>query len=101
MTIHSERLDQDSIVIFLSGRLDTASSSEFELKINQLVDGNSDIIFDLKELSYISSLGLHVLLVAKKKMTANKRKFVVKNAGGLVKEVFEMTGFDTLVTLGN
>ena len=99
MTIHSERVDQDSIIIFLSGRLDTASSSAFELKINELVDGTADIIFDLKDLNYISSSGLHVLLLAQKTLTSNNRKLVIRNADGSVRTVFEMTGFNKIVTL--
>jgi len=85
--------------LFLSGRLDTASSSTFELKLNELIDGTLDIIFDLKDLSYISSSGLHVLLQAQKTMTAHNRKLSIRNLGGAVKDVFEMTGFDTIVTL--
>jgi len=99
MTIRSEQPDKNSILLFLSGRLDTASSSEFEKKINELADGTIDIIMDLKELDYISSSGLHVLILAHKKLSVNNRKLAIKNAGGSVKEVFEMTGFNTIVTL--
>jgi len=87
------------MVLFLSGKLDTASSSTFELELNELIDGTIDIIFDFKDLSYISSSGLHVLLLAQKMMTAKKRKLVMRNVGGSVKDVFEMTGFSKIVTL--
>ena len=99
MNIRSEQLDQNSVAIFLSGRLDTASSPAFEVKVNELIDGTTDIVFDFKELSYISSSGLHVLLLAQKTMSANKRKLVLRNVTGAVKDVFEMTGFNTIVTL--
>ena len=99
MTIRSERFDNDSMVLFLSGRLDTASSSAFEHNLNALVDGTKDIIFDLKDLSYISSSGLHVLLQAQKTMAANNRKLVIRNIVGSVKDVFEMTGFNTIVNM--
>jgi len=62
MIIRSERLDPDSMILFLSGRLDTATSPTFELELSKLADETVDIIFDLKDLSYISSSGLHVLL---------------------------------------
>jgi len=99
MTIQSKQLDRDSKIIFLSGRLDTASSPAFEQKINELVDGTVDIIFDLKDLGYISSSGLHVLLLAQKTMSANNRKLVIRNPSGSVKNVFDMTGFSKIVTL--
>ena len=99
MTIRSEKPDGNSIVLYLSGRLDTASSSAFEHKLNEFMDGTADVVFDLKELSYISSSGLHVLLQAQKTMTAKNRKLVMRNVGGAVKDVFEMTGFNTIITL--
>ena len=99
MTIRTERPAPDSMVLFLSGRLDTASSCAFELNLNELIDGTADIIFDFKDLGYISSSGLHVLLQAQKTMTAKNRKLVMRNVSGAVKDVFEMTGFTSIVTL--
>ena len=99
MTIRSERLDPDTMIVFLLGRLDTVSSSEVELELNNLIDGTINVIFDLKGLEYISSSGLHVLLQTQKLMTANKRKLVIRNIGGMVKTVFEMVGFNTIFTL--
>ena len=97
MTIRSERLDQNSIVVFLSGRLDTSSAHELELVLKPLADGTADITLDFKDLDYISSLGLHVLLRTYKEMSVSERKFVVKNMGEQVRAVFEMTGFMSLI----
>jgi len=99
MTIRSEYLDQNSLVLFLSGRLDTASSLAFEAKINELVDSTLDVTLDLKDLTYISSSGLHALLQVQKKLAANEHKLTARNASGLVKDVFIMTGFSTIVTM--
>ena len=99
MTIQSEQCDQNPKVVFISGRLDTASSSEFDVKVHELVDGSADIILDFKDLSYISSSGLHVLIQAHKKLTANNRKLIIRNANGLVSDVFKMTGFCKIVTM--
>ena len=99
MTIRSEQLDKDTMVLFLSGRLDTVSSSKCELELNKiLIKGTFNIIFDLKELDYISSSGLHVLLQTQKMMAVNNRKLVIRNIGGVVKDVFDMTGFSTIFT---
>jgi len=99
MTIRSERLDDDTIVVYLSGRLDTDSASLFETKINEMVDGPTGLIFDFKDLSYISSSGLHVLLHAQKVMGASNRKLVIRNICESVKDVFEITGFSRIVKL--
>ena len=97
MTIKSEQLDQNTLLLCLSGRLDTVSSSKFELELKPFVDGTADITLDLKDLSYISSSGLHVLIQTQKAMNAGKRKLVIKNINETVRNVFEMTGFINLI----
>ena len=99
MTIKSELQNKDFLVLFISGRLDTISATTLELELERLVDGTMVIILDLKNLSYISSSGLHVLLQTQKMMNAKKRKLVIKNMREAVREVFEMTGFINIVTL--
>ena len=99
MKIKMERVDRNSVVLFLSGRLDTTSASTFERKLKQFVERSIDITLDFKELNYISSSGLHVLLQTLKVMNKNKRKFIIKNICELVREVFEMTGFIDLITV--
>jgi len=99
MTIKLERLDQDTMMLVLSGRLDAVSSYNLEKKLNELVEDDLDIILDLKDLGYISSSGLHILLQLQRKMIASNRNLVIKNAGGSVKNVFEMTGFSKIVNM--
>jgi len=98
MTIKSELYDNKHLVLFISGKLDTASAATFECELNRLIDGTIDVILDLKELCYISSSGLHVLLQIQKLMNINKRKLVIKNMKEAVRDVFQMTGFIELVT---
>ena len=98
MTIRSELYENEYIVLFISGRLDTASASAFEVELNRLIDGTIDVILDLKDLTYISSSGLHVLLQIQKMMNTNNRKLAVKNMEDAVRDVFEMTGFINLIT---
>ena len=99
MIIKTEQLDRNSAVLFLSGQLDTASASNFELELKPLVDGTGDITLDLKDLSYISSSGLHVVLQTQKAMNTGKRKLIIKNMCESVREVFEITGVINLITL--
>ena len=99
MTIRSERSGPNTIVLYLSGRLDTISSPGFEQKVNDLIENSTGMILDLKELVYISSSGLHVLLQIQKTMSALDQKLIIRNCGGSVRDVFDMTGFSTIVTL--
>ena len=99
MTIQSEQLDANSVVLFLSGRLDTTSAPKFELELKPFLNGATDITLDFKNVSYISSSGLHVLLQTQRAMNLHNRKLVIKNIAEPVRNVFEMTGFINLIKL--
>jgi anti-sigma B factor antagonist len=93
MTIDHERPNKTTVILTLTGRLDTSSSPLLEQKIKQWGDDIKELILDFSGLSYISSMGLRVLLHAKKEMELDNRKLIIKNMGASVREVFEMTGF--------
>ena len=57
----------------------------------------ASIMVDAGELEYISSAGLRVLLMAVKKLGADS--VTVCNTSDAVKEIFETTGFDQLITV--
>ncbi|MDR2471727.1 MAG: STAS domain-containing protein [Treponema sp.] len=97
MTIQSERTGQSSLVMFLSGRLDTATAPQLERKIKQWGGDISELTLDFSGLTYISSMGLRVLLQTQKTMNAEGRKLVIRNMNGSIREVFEMTGFINLM----
>lgn len=90
--------DGANLVLELEGRLDTTTAPQLEEKINSEIGGVSELTFELKNLEYISSAGLRVLLSAQKVM--NKQgKMVVKNASEEVLEIFEVTGFSDIFTI--
>jgi anti-sigma B factor antagonist len=96
MTIESERSGK-TVVMVLAGRLDTATAPLLERKLKQWGDDVHEIVLDFMSLTYISSMGLRVLLQAYKTMNAHDRKLVIKNMGESIREVFEMTGFIQLM----
>jgi anti-sigma B factor antagonist len=61
-------------------------------------DGVTALIMDFRELEYISSAGLRVLLSARKTMN-NQGSMVIKNASDEVKEIFDVTGFSDILTI--
>ena len=57
------------VILGLNGRLDSSNSNGLEQKIRQLIDrGERYLVLDCSQLSYISSSGLRVLLMAAKKL---------------------------------
>jgi len=97
MTIDTEVRDRTTVIMRLSGRLDTANAPLLEQKIKQWGNEITEMIFDFEDLEYISSMGLRVLLNAKKSSTEKKRQFMIKKMSPSVREVFELTGFINLV----
>jgi anti-sigma B factor antagonist len=85
------------MILFLNGRLDTATAPILERKIKQMGNDVIELILDFSGLDYISSMGLRVLLQTHKMMLAQNRKLVVKNMSESIREVFEMTGFINLM----
>ena len=94
-----ETRDQEDIrVIVLDGRLDTNTASEAQARLTELLDeGNDNVLVDLMNLDYVSSLGLRVLLVAAKKLSSRGAALRVCNLNDTVRETFEISGFDTLI----
>lgn len=86
------------LTIALSGRLDTTTAPQLEAELKSSLDGVTALTMDFKELAYISSAGLRVLLTAQKIMM-KQGNMVVKNINETILEVFEVTGFSQILTL--
>ena len=97
MTIDHARTDKSTVVLTLAGRLDTANALLLEQNLKQWGEDITGIILDFKELEYISSMGLRVLLQAKKTMKTENRSLTIIQMRDSVREVFEMTGFYSML----
>ena len=84
--------------IKLSGRLDTTTAPQLETAINSNLNGLKELALDFKELEYISSAGLRVILGAQKKMN-RQGSMEVSNVNDTIMEVFEITGFVEILTI--
>ena len=83
--------------VTLAGRLDTITAPGL-LELYRKAEskgGYDDICIDMKELEYISSAGLRVLLIMRKALT-DSNSFNLINMNDSVKEIIETTGFDTI-----
>ena len=97
MTINKKKEDS-TLTIALEGRLDTTTAPQLEEEVKESVSGVTDLIFDLKDIAYVSSAGLRVLLSAQKIMN-RQGNMVIKNANEEVMEIFEVTGFVDILNI--
>jgi anti-anti-sigma factor len=92
MNIEQEMIGKSILALTLNGRLDTVNAPLLEDKLKQR-EGIMEIVLDFKGVDYISSMGLRVLLHAKKTMKAEGVRMSIINMRDSVREIFEMTGF--------
>lgn len=92
------KLNGDVLNISLSGRLDTITAPNL-LAIYKEITSKSkvgSISIDMKDLEYISSAGLRVLLIMRQDIE-DENNFTIFNTNEDVNEIFETTGFDGIL----
>lgn len=90
----------NKVMVTLSGRLDTVTSSEFEQNLAPYYAMNGiELHLDCNEMEYISSAGLRVVLTTHKNITAKGGTFHIHNLSKEVRSVFDMTGFSRILTI--
>ncbi len=97
MTI-TKKQDGTTLEVILEGRLDGTTAPELEEALQGGLDGVEELIMDFSNLEYISSAGLRVLLSLHKTMNG-KGNMKVIHANEIVMEVFEVTGFDSVLNI--
>jgi anti-anti-sigma factor len=79
-------------VVAVSGRLDAQSSPQLEERLGELFgSGEKALVFDFSKLSYISSAGLRVLLIAGKR--AGQGRVILSGLQGHLLDIIEISGF--------
>lgn len=89
-------VEGDTVTLALKGWLDTQSAPELEAELAEIGSDISCIVFDFKELEYISSSGIRQIVSAYKLMSGN---VVLKSVSGEVLEVLNMTGITKRVNV--
>lgn len=90
--------ENEKLTVEVSGRLDTLTAPEFESKVEPELAGVKDLVIDLKDLEYISSAGLRVLMGLVKIMK-DQGEMKVINPSEVVMDVFSLTGFDSILNI--
>lgn len=84
-------------LVKIIGRLDTTTSCVLEKEVSPLFTSAANVVFDCEELTFVSSSGLRVILMAHKKLTGLRGNLTMKNVAPTIKTVFDMTGFSNIL----
>ena len=91
-------LKDGNLTLYIEGEINSFTASELEDVIKTGLNNVKSLVFDFKNVEYLSSAGLRVLLVAQKVM--NKQgKMSLRNVNKSVMEVFEITGFVNILDI--
>ena len=99
MEVRTERHD-GVLSAHVSGRVDSTNAREFEEAIRSVIeDDDRAVILDFEKLVYISSAGLRAVLMTAKNLWQRDAAFSLCSLSEIVREVFEVSGFDKIITI--
>ncbi len=99
MGVQTER-HEDTLIVKAKGRIDGTNAKDFQVELEAAIDlSESAVILDMEHLSYISSAGLRVILLMAKTLRNQKTKFAVCSLSDSIREIFEISGFDQIVSI--
>ena len=95
--IINQESDGNIVILSLKGRLDTMHFPLVDKELTSLIENNHmEIILDCKDLEYISSSGLRVMLKGLKQMETIKGRLTICNLQPQITQIFKISGFDHL-----
>ena len=83
----------DTGEVALSGRFDAAQVETARAVLDRL---NVTTSVDFKDLAYVSSAGLGILMATQKRLSEKGHKLILKNVSGHIREIFKIARFDLI-----
>ena len=90
--------NEGTATVKIEGRIDTSTAPALERKLGKIVKKINNVCLDFEKVEYITSAGLRVVL-ATSKQVSEKGKLTIVNSSPVVKEIFDMTGFSSVVDI--
>ena len=97
MTIEKHIDGDQNITLALSGDIDTTTSLQLREAVTAVPDDIGRLTLDFRDVRVITSAGLRELLVCAQRF--GEERLLVKNVSPEVMKIFEMTGFDSILTI--
>jgi anti-sigma B factor antagonist len=92
------RPDRDRVVVCVGGELDLAAAPLAAATVDDLLEaGFARIVIDLRDLSFLDSAAVHMLISAHHAAAQRTCELSLVRGGRNVHRVFELTGADSLL----
>ena len=89
--------NEKELTMKIEGRIDTITSQDLEKEITSELDNIDSLILDFKEVEYISSAGLRVLILTETKLKEKDNSLTIINVNEPIKEILRMSGIDKIL----
>lgn len=90
------KIEDDIQTVKLTGDLDVYSEEDFKEFIEEKIDINKDLVFDLKDLDYLDSTGLGMFMLIYNKQKENGKSVKIINTKENIKKLFKITDLSDL-----
>ena len=81
-------------------KIDAATAPKLDARLKELLaSGENELVVDMGETNYISSVGLRAFVSAQKKINAIHGSMVLTHVQPCIMEIFEVTGFGGVLTI--
>jgi stage II sporulation protein AA (anti-sigma F factor antagonist) len=99
MSLSHEKIGK-VLVVSTAGQINSANAAQLESELLTIVEqGEHQWVLDMGQLDYISSAGLRVVLLLAKRLKQNAGRLVLCNLQPHVHEVFDISGFLSILTV--
>lgn len=89
----NKAISNQNVIITLKGRLDTMTAPQLDDEVKGIdFDEVETVTLNLKDLEYISSSGLRVILALYKNLKSKGGNLKIVNVSNTIMELFSMTG---------
>jgi anti-sigma B factor antagonist len=95
-----ERNEGPAVVLAVAGELDLRTSPELEERLERAFGAGAElVILDLRQIEFMDSTGLRVLLGAHQRAHESGRRFALVRGADQVERVLTLTGVRDLLTV--
>ena len=86
------------LTVRVAGELNTSNARELREQLEDEVRPDDTIVFELSELSYVTSAGLRIFMACDD-LTGSRHAVILRNVREEIRDILEMTGFDTVLVI--
>jgi anti-sigma B factor antagonist len=99
MTISTESMDGGITRVLLDGRLDIQGAAEVDLRMNILAGSSKFLLIDLRNVSFLGSMGLRSIIVPAKAVHRRGGKAVLFAPVPMVEEVLKASNVSEIIPI--